>query len=92
MIAIFLQLYRESDLLEEKVRILRALGSSWEPDFMTRTLTFILTEEVMAQDVISVLLNMATNLEGRDAAWNFFKTNFQLFKEKFPVSWNLEGN
>jgi len=78
-----IKLYRESDLAEEKVRILRALGTVKEAELMDRILEFSLSDEVKAQDMISILYNMKTSSLGKRKGWDFFKSHVEIFKTKF---------
>ncbi|KAJ4789146.1 Aminopeptidase M1 [Rhynchospora pubera] len=69
-----LRVYRESDLSQEKVRILGALGSSPDPTVVLEVLNFLLTSEVRNQDVVHGLGGI--NIEGRDVAWTWLKDNW----------------
>ena len=76
-------MYRESDLSEEKVRILCALGTMQNEELLKKFLDFSLTDEVKAQDLLSILLNVATSKIGMTNAWTFFQTNIDVFKRKY---------
>ncbi len=53
-----LQRYRTSDMHEEKLRALRALGYNDNPQLIKRSLEFALTDEVRSQDIF--ILTAAT--------------------------------
>ncbi|KAI3514989.1 hypothetical protein L1887_13737 [Cichorium endivia] len=69
-----LKVYRETDLSQEKTRILGALGSCSDPDIILEVLNFLLTPEVRSQDVV---FGLAVSREGREVAWNWFKENWE---------------
>nr|XP_043619415.1 aminopeptidase M1 [Erigeron canadensis] len=69
-----LKVYRETDLSQEKTRILGALGSCSDPDIVLEVLNFLLTPEVRSQDVV---FGLAVSRDGRDVAWNWLKNNWE---------------
>ncbi|KAI3790496.1 hypothetical protein L2E82_03582 [Cichorium intybus] len=69
-----LKVIRETDLSQEKTRILGALGSCSDPDIILEVLNFLLTPEVRSQDVV---FGLAVSREGREVAWNWFKENWE---------------
>lgn len=69
-----LKVYRETDLSQEKTRILGALGSCSDPDIILEVLNFLLTPEVRSQDVV---FGLAVSREGREVAWNWLKNNWE---------------
>ncbi|XP_023733953.1 aminopeptidase M1 [Lactuca sativa] len=69
-----LKVYRETDLSQEKTRILGALGSCSDPDIILEVLNFLLTREVRSQDVV---FGLGVSREGREVAWNWFKENWE---------------
>lgn len=73
-----LNVYRESDLSQEKTRILSSLASSHDPDLILEALNFMLSSEVRSQDAV---FGLAVSLEGREVTWTWFKENWEhLFK------------
>lgn len=69
-----IKVYRETDLSQEKTRILGALGSCSDPDIILEVLNFLLTPEVRSQDAV---FGLAVSREGREVAWNWLKNNWE---------------
>ncbi|CAI0448373.1 unnamed protein product [Linum tenue] len=69
-----LRVYRETDLSQEKTRVLGALASCPDPDIVLQVLNFLLTPEVRKQDAA---LGLAVSKEGRETAWKWFKANWE---------------
>lgn len=76
-------LYREHDLQEEKVRLLRALALFKQKNLLERTLTFSLSKEVRSQDTLLCVAAVATNIYGKELAWQFFKDNWNEFYRRY---------
>lgn len=74
-----LKVYRETDLSQEKTRILSSLASSTDPEVVRDSLNFLLTPEVRNQDVIFGLAGVSR--EGRDVAWEWLKENWAYIKK-----------
>ncbi|WOL09047.1 hypothetical protein Cni_G17800 [Canna indica] len=70
-----LRVYRETDLSQEKGRILSTLASSSDPTVVLDALNFLLSSEVRNQDAIQGLGGI--NREGRDVAWTWLKENWE---------------
>ncbi|KAM7490579.1 hypothetical protein LguiA_033500 [Lonicera macranthoides] len=68
-----LRVYRETDLSQEKTRILGSLGSCRDPNIILEVLNFLLTPEVRSQDVV---FGLAVSSEGREIAWKWLKENW----------------
>ncbi|KAF3775501.1 Aminopeptidase M1 [Nymphaea thermarum] len=66
-----LQIYRESDLSQEKGRVLSSLACCPDPDIVLEALNFLLSSEVRSQDVVYGLAGI--NKGGRDVAWQWMK-------------------
>lgn len=81
-----LKLYRSTDLQEEKVRILRSLGSVSSPELVTRVLEFSLSSEVRSQDSIFTIVGATGSLKGRELVWNFIKDNWEVISERYSGS------
>ncbi|XP_041987811.1 puromycin-sensitive aminopeptidase [Aricia agestis] len=79
----FLELYRAADLHEEKDRISRALGAVKDPVLLKRVLDFAISDEVRAQDTVFVIVSVAVSRNGRDLAWEFFKSHWQEFMNRY---------
>ncbi|XP_062097259.1 aminopeptidase M1-like isoform X2 [Humulus lupulus] len=69
-----LRIYRESDLSQEKIRVLSSLTSCPDPSIVLEALDFSLTSEVRTQDVVLVL---NVSKEGRETAWKWLKDNWE---------------
>lgn len=78
-----LDLYRSTDLHEEKDRISRALGSITNPTILQKVITFSMSEEVRSQDAVFVLASVAINPKGRDLSWAYFKENSKILLEQY---------
>ncbi|CAI0401332.1 unnamed protein product [Linum tenue] len=69
-----LKVYRETDLSQEKTRILGSLSSCPDPNIVLEVLNFLLTPEVRSQDVV---FGLAVSKEGRETAWEWLKENWE---------------
>ncbi|KAL4649253.1 hypothetical protein ACB092_01G002000 [Castanea dentata] len=69
-----LRVYRETDLNQEKTRILSSLTSSPDPNIILEALNFLLSSEVRTQDAV---LGLAVSREGRETAWTWLKDNWE---------------
>lgn len=78
-----LELYRSTDLHEEKDRISRAMGASQDVEVLKKVLDFAISNEVRSQDSSFIIASVASNVKGRDLAWTFFKDNFDLFYGRY---------
>ncbi|KAA3486206.1 aminopeptidase M1-like [Gossypium australe] len=65
-----LKVYRETDLSQEKIRILGSLASCPDESVVYEALNFVLSSEVPKQDAVFVL---AVSKEGREVAWKWLK-------------------
>jgi len=78
------QLYRETDLHEEKNRLARSLSSSKDLGRIQRLIDFAMSDEVRNQDAIFLLGSLSNSHKiGRDVVWNYFKENHNRFKETY---------
>ncbi|ESO01139.1 hypothetical protein HELRODRAFT_175168 [Helobdella robusta] len=78
-----LKLYKTADLQEEKVRILRALGSVKSTDLINKVLDFAIGKDVRSQDTVFGILGVTGSAEGRDLAWKFVKKNWNELHERY---------
>ncbi|EES04750.1 hypothetical protein BDA96_04G100900 [Sorghum bicolor] len=69
-----LKIYRETDLSQEKVRVLGSLASSPDPDVVREALDFILSPEVRNQDAIFLLRGVSSG--AHEVAWQWLKDNW----------------
>ncbi|MCL7043757.1 hypothetical protein MKW94_002413, partial [Papaver nudicaule] len=66
-----LKIYRETDLVHEKARILGSLASCPDPGIVLDVLNFLLSSEVRKQDASSY--GLAVSWEGVETAWGWLK-------------------
>nr|POE71726.1 aminopeptidase m1 [Quercus suber] len=69
-----LRVYRETNLSQEKARILSSLTSSPDSNITLEALNFLLSSEVRTQDAV---LGLAVSREGRETAWTWLKDNWE---------------
>jgi puromycin-sensitive aminopeptidase len=50
---------------------------------LSKALDFSLSKDVRSQDTVQFIAAIARNPLGRDLAWDFFKQNFELFKNRY---------
>ena len=77
------KLYEQATLEEEKVRLLGALTRVESPELLNETLERSLSEAVRSHDSIRVVVRVAANHQGRDAAWEFVKANWAEFDQRY---------
>ncbi|KAK2644944.1 hypothetical protein Ddye_020139 [Dipteronia dyeriana] len=68
-----LRIYRETDLSQEKTRILGSLASGPDANIILEVLNFLLSSEVRNQDVV---FGLNVSSEGRETAWKWLKDNW----------------
>ncbi|MBI3895220.1 MAG: M1 family metallopeptidase [Acidobacteria bacterium] len=78
-----LQIYRSTDLNEEKVRVLRGAGSFRQKELLRTLLQFSLSDQVRPQDTPIVLASAATHPLGRTLAWKFLQKNWKTFVDRY---------
>ena len=76
-------LQEETSLQEEKIRLLMALTRFTDLELLKETLERSLSSEVRSQDTIFVVTGVASNLKGRDLAWDFVKDNWTEFDRRY---------
>ncbi|XP_039055030.1 aminopeptidase M1-like isoform X2 [Hibiscus syriacus] len=75
-----LRVYRETDLSQEKIRILGSLTSCPDPAIVLEVLKFSLSPEVRSQDAI---YGLGVSKEGREVAWIWLKDNWDFIVKNF---------
>ncbi|KAK8660804.1 hypothetical protein V6N13_051713 [Hibiscus sabdariffa] len=75
-----LRVYRETDLSQEKIRILGSLPSCPDPAIVLDVLKFSLSPEVRSQDAI---YGLGVSKEGREVAWTWLKDNWDFIVKSF---------
>ena len=76
-------LERNTDLQEEKIRLLLALARFTQAELLQETLRRTLTGDVRSQDTITVVTAVAANLRGRQLAWQFVQDNWAEFDRRY---------
>ena len=77
------QLEGETDLAEEKVRLLMSLTRFQQPELLKAALEDSLSAKVRSQDSITLVGGVAANPKGRDLAWEFVKSNWGEFDRRY---------
>ena len=83
-----IKLYKESHM-QEKFRILKALGVVKEECLLVKVLDFVMSEEVRSADTIYGISSVTTFYKGRMLAWEYFKKNWSLFLERYKGGYLL---
>ena len=73
----------ETDLAEEKIRLLMSLTRFQRPELLNSTLADSLSAKVRSQDSITLVAGVAANPKGRDLAWEFVKDNWAEFARRY---------
>ena len=60
-----------------------AMADAQDSGLLQATLDFALSDDVRAQDSVSIVTAVAGNPGGRQLAWQFFKDNFQTFMDRY---------
>ena len=76
-------LARATDLQEEKIRLMLSLARFNQPELLQETLSRSLTDDVRSQDTITVVSAVASNIRGRQPAWDFVKENWPEFDRRY---------
>ncbi|KMZ61534.1 Aminopeptidase M1 [Zostera marina] len=82
-----LRVYRETDLSQEKGRILGSLASCPDPDIVLKALNFSLCSEVRTQDAIFCLAGVGR--QGRETAWKWLKDNWEFISNTWKSGYLL---
>ena len=77
------ELQEQATMEEEKVRLLGALTRVEQPELLDETLERCLSDAVRSHDSIRVVVGVASNHVGRDAAWEFVKANWAEFDRRY---------
>jgi aminopeptidase N len=80
------EIYNTTQLNEEKLRCLRSLGAVHDDNYLKKTLESSINGEVRSQDAMLVIMGVADNPRGALMAWEFFKDNYETFKQKYDGS------
>nr|XP_058942473.1 puromycin-sensitive aminopeptidase-like [Pocillopora verrucosa] len=71
-----MQLLKEADLHEEKVRLMRCMGAVSQPDLIKKVCDFSLSDQVRSQDTVFVIAGICGSVKGREMAWKFVQENW----------------
>ena len=78
------RLHDETDLQEEKVRLLMALSSFHDEELLQRTIELTLSGKVRSQDSVMLVNFVASNLKnGREIAWEYTKRNWEELDRRY---------
>ena len=80
-----LSLYRKSTLQEEKIRFLAAMCNFKQKNLLLKTLNLALTPEVRSQNIRVPIMNIASNVYGKDILWPWLKKYWKNLVKKFGV-------
>ena len=84
-------LYRQTELAEDRVSILSAIGCSEDPNVLTQSLEFALSDEVEPQEAINTLVAAAASRQGYKLTWTFFVQNADRIVKQYIDSLFLFG-
>ena len=73
----------ETDLAEEKIRLLMSLTRFQQPELLNLTLAASLSAKVRSQDCVTLVAGVAANPKGRDLAWELVKDNWAEFDRRY---------
>jgi len=74
-----LKVYRETDLSQEKTRILGSLACCPDPSIVQDVLNFVLSDEVRNQDAVYGLSGVSW--EGREVAWKWLQEKWEYIEK-----------
>ncbi|KAG2249955.1 hypothetical protein Bca52824_089583 [Brassica carinata] len=74
-----LKVYRETDLSQEKTRILGSLAGCPDPSIVQDVLNFVLSDEVRNQDAVYGLSGVSW--EGREVAWKWLQEKWEFIEK-----------
>ena len=77
------KMHGDATMEEQRARALAALSHVGAPELLRETLDRSLTDEVRAHNTVRVISTVASNLEGRDVAWEFVKANWEELDRRY---------
>ncbi len=77
------KLYDAADFHEEKIRVIRALGSFKNQEVLKAALVLGLSEKMRKQDLPILVIGMSGHKAARETAWNFVKENWKTLLERY---------
>jgi puromycin-sensitive aminopeptidase len=78
-----MKIYDSTDMHEEKVRILRSMGSFSDKETVKEVLKFSFSEKVRSQDGPILLISVGMNPANRKATWEFVKKNWKKLLDRY---------
>lgn len=81
-----MNLYKTTDLSEEKRRCMLAVGAIKDESMLKKVLEWSISDEVRSQDAYLPIASVTSNVRGRELAWIWFTENFELIKTKFATA------
>eukprot|EP00038_Savillea_parva_P019402 m.27399 g.27399 ORF g.27399 m.27399 type:complete len:872 (+) comp4409_c0_seq1:61-2676(+) len=76
-------LYDRLEAQDEKVAVLRSLGSSLKPEVHQAVVDFALSDKVRSQDVVSPIASLAANPAAKMFLWKWFTANYSTLHSRF---------
>ncbi|ODN05748.1 Puromycin-sensitive aminopeptidase [Orchesella cincta] len=73
-----------TDFLDEKVRIIAAMGSVKDKQVIQKVLEFGRSNEVNMQDIVTIIMSLSSQGQ-HEICWEYFKENWQFFRDNFPT-------
>ncbi|EDO44762.1 predicted protein [Nematostella vectensis] len=83
MLSAVQKLLRETDLHEERVRLMRCMGNVTQPELISKVLDFAISDAVRSQDTVFVIAGVTGSVVGRDLAWKFVRDNWETLHERY---------
>jgi len=80
----FLKKFRSATTPQEEQRYLYALAAFRQPELLSQTLARTTNGEFRTQDAPFVVRALLTSVHGREAAWDFVKTNWDTMERQYP--------
>jgi len=78
------KLYLSAEMTEEKVRVLRAMGQTIDPNLIQKALEFVFeTEHVRMQDSTAGLSGCTSSRIGRELSWKYLQNNWSKLLQRF---------
>jgi len=76
-----LSIYRRSTDEAEKENISRAISASNSKEVLRSALWFAVSQDCNTEEAMYMIIGIATNPNGREIAWEFFKNNYSRFDQ-----------
>jgi puromycin-sensitive aminopeptidase len=80
---IFVDLHKKESMHQEKDRIARALTVFKNKELLIKTLEWSLSDNLRAQDSPRILYAVFVNENGRNIAWDFVVSHWEVYKKKY---------